>query len=354
MPKDDHKKLGEILLENLEVEPNSLGEALLELYEIADDCLRNDRSVEAFQYCQTALKLCDGLKSETELNSSLDPSYARAIFYAYMGTSYLNQGKLKHALDCYDNSRSQLHGNLWHDRWNEGLLWCTIGKLYQWTGKLEDAFLAFQQSLFCFQSVTSDNKDTSDRIAETQAELKETSRLLRNSLKSRAKPLRPTPVKPPDVKSAKIIRLPLVAKIAAGSPILAEENIENYLFLNKDYARDATFALKVQGDSMVKASILDKDIVLIREQRTADNGDIVAVLLTDIDAEATLKRYYKEGSHIHLQPENDAEKHLIIVPRHQDIDPVKAHYGKEGIDVNIMAGIKVDIVGKVVGMLRTY
>ncbi len=299
MPKDDHKKLGKTLLESLEVKPGNLGEALFELYEIAGDCLRNDQCDEAFQCCRTALNLCDGLKSETELNSGLDPSYARAIFYAYMGTSYLNQGKLKHALDCYDKSRSRLHGNLWHDRWNEGLLRCTIGKLYQWTGKLEDAFLAFQQSLFCLQSVTSENKDPSDLIVKAQAELKETCRLLRDSLKNKGKPRGATRVKHPDVHSAEITRIPLVAKIAAGSPILAEENIEDYLFLDKNYAKDATFALQVQGVSLINAGIHNNDVVLIREQPIANNGDIVAVVLTDIDTEATLKRFYEEETHIH-------------------------------------------------------
>lgn len=150
------------------------------------------------------------------------------------------------------------------------------------------------------------------------------------------------------------VSLPLVAKIAAGSPILAGENIEDYLFLNEDYARNATFALKVVGNSMVNACILDKDIVFIREQPVANNGDIVAVMLTDIDAEITLKRFYEEDSHIRLQPENNTEKPIIIVPGDYDLDPVKARYQQKGIDVHIMAGVKVEIVGKVVGVLRTY
>ena len=354
MPKDDHKKLGETLLDSLEVKPGSLREALLEIYKVTRDRLRKDLCGEALECCRTALDLCDQLKSGNELESNPDTSYAKAIFYACMGTSYLNQRKPEHALDYYHKSRAHFHGNLWHDRWNEGLLWITIGKLYQSTDKLEDALLALQHSLFCFQSVDSDDKDPSDLIAETKAELKETGQLFQNSLKSRVKPRRPTRVKPPDVKSAKIVRIPLVGKIAAGSPILAEENIEDYLFLNKDYAKDATFALQVQGDSLVNAGVHNEDIVLIREQPVANNGDIVAVILTDIDTEATLKRFYEEESHIRLQPENDAEEPIIIVPRDHDVDPVKARYEQEGIDVQIMAGVKVDIVGKAVGVLRTY
>jgi repressor LexA len=354
MPKDSHKQLGAHLLENLEVKPDSLGEALSELYKTAGDYLKKDLCGEAFQCCKTALNLCDELKSGNELKNSPDTTYAKAIFYVYMGTSYSNQEKLEDALDCYRKSRAHFQGNLWHDRWNEGLLWHTMGKLYQATDNLGNAFLAFQQSLFCLQSVNSADKDSSDLIADTKAELKETSRLLRDSLKSKVKPHRPTRVKPPDIKPEDIKIIPLVAKIAAGSPILAEQNIEGYLFLDKDYTKDVTFALQVQGDSMVNAGILNKDIVFIKEQSVASSRDIVAVMLTDIDTEATLKRFFKEDSHIRLQPENDAEKPIIIVHKQHDLDPLKALYQQKGIDAQFMTGVEVGIAGKVVGVLRAY
>lgn len=349
----NHKRVGEILLRRLEIEPRRLGEALSELNEIARDCLQNDLCDAAFQCCKTALALCNELKPEIDSRSSLETSYAQAIFYAYMGTSYLNQDKLDLAMDCYRKSRTLFRSKLRYDSWNEGLLWITIGKLYQLTGKLEDAFLAFQQSLFSFRAVTSDSKDPGDLIAETQTELGETGQRFRSSLQRKGKQ-RPTQAKPPDVKPADIVMIPLVAKIAAGPPILAGENIEDYLSLDKNYAKDATFALQVQGNSMINAAIRDKDVVLIREQPVANNADIVAVILTDIEDEATLKRYYQEDSIIRLQPENDAEKPIIILPRRRDVDAVKAKYQLKGVDVHVMAEVKVEIVGKVVGVLRTY
>jgi SOS regulatory protein LexA len=155
--------------------------------------------------------------------------------------------------------------------------------------------------------------------------------------------------------SAMPVSLPLVGKITAGRPILADENIEDYLSLDKNYARDATFALQVQGESLIKAGIQDKDIVLIREQRVASNGDIVVAILTDIGgSEATLKRFYQEDSYIRLQPENDAEKPIILVPKRTDVDRVKTEYERKGIDVHIIAEVTMEIVGKVVGVLRTY
>jgi len=153
---------------------------------------------------------------------------------------------------------------------------------------------------------------------------------------------------------AKLVSLPLVGKIVAGSPVLAKENVEDYLTLDKNYARDATFALRVEGESLIKAGIEDKDIVLIRKQSVADNGDLVVVMLTGIGAEATLKRFYGENSHIRLQPENDAESPIIIVPKRTDVDRVKAEYERKGIDVHVIPEVNVEIVGKVVGVVRTY
>lgn len=104
------------------------------------------------------------------------------------------------------------------------------------------------------------------------------------------------------------ITLPLVGRIAAGSPILAEENIEDYIAVPADLVRDKSFMLTVKGDSMIEAGIFDGDRVVIRRQNTADNGDIVAALIED---EATLKRFYKEKSQIRLQPENSAMKPIL-------------------------------------------
>jgi repressor LexA len=97
--------------------------------------------------------------------------------------------------------------------------------------------------------------------------------------------------------------VPLVGRVAAGQPLLAEENIEDSLdvpgFLGGD---DSCFALRVKGNSMVNAGIFDGDIVVVKRQETAEDGDIVVAVLTD---EATLKRFYRESDQVRLQPEND-------------------------------------------------
>jgi repressor LexA len=123
--------------------------------------------------------------------------------------------------------------------------------------------------------------------------------------------------------------LPLVGEIAAGGPLLAEENIEDYMTVPEQLERGgADFLLRVKGDSMVNAGILDGDIVVVRRQQTAQNGDIVVALAGADEAadEATVKRFFREDRRVRLQPENDA------------LEPIYASH--------------VQILGKVVGVFR--
>jgi repressor LexA len=105
------------------------------------------------------------------------------------------------------------------------------------------------------------------------------------------------------------INVPLVGRIAAGSPILAEENIEEYLSFPKSMFRSGEyFALNVKGDSMIEGGIYDGDIAIIKKQNTANNGDVVAALLSD---EATLKRLKISGNKVQLMPENSAYEPIV-------------------------------------------
>ncbi len=97
--------------------------------------------------------------------------------------------------------------------------------------------------------------------------------------------------------------VPLVGRVAAGAPLLAEENIEECLDIPGFLGGDETcFALRVTGTSMINAGIFDGDIVVVKRQETAEDGDIVVALLSD---DATLKRFYREADQVRLQPEND-------------------------------------------------
>ncbi len=104
--------------------------------------------------------------------------------------------------------------------------------------------------------------------------------------------------------------VPLVGRVAAGTPLLADENIEESLdipgFLG---GGESCFALRVTGTSMIKAGIFDGDLVVVKRQETADDGDIVVALLDD---EATLKRFFREEDQVRLQPENDLMEPIFV------------------------------------------
>jgi repressor LexA len=97
--------------------------------------------------------------------------------------------------------------------------------------------------------------------------------------------------------------VPVVGRVAAGEPILVAENIEQTIPLPTEFSGEETFILKVRGDSMIEAGILDGDFVVVRQQQTANNGEIVVAMLED---DATVKTFYREADRIRLQPENAA------------------------------------------------
>ena len=104
--------------------------------------------------------------------------------------------------------------------------------------------------------------------------------------------------------------VPVVGRVAAGSPILAEENTEAVLPLPSELVGDGEhFILRVRGESMINAGILNDDYIVVRKQPEARNGDIVVAL---VDDEATVKRFFKENGHFRLQPENDSMEPIIV------------------------------------------
>ena len=107
-----------------------------------------------------------------------------------------------------------------------------------------------------------------------------------------------------------VTNIPLVGRVAAGQPILAQQNIENYFPFPVEMAPNAQcFALKVQGESMINVGINDGDYVFVQETNSARNGDLVVALVED---SATVKTFYKEKNHIRLQPENDNMEPIIV------------------------------------------
>ena len=120
-------------------------------------------------------------------------------------------------------------------------------------------------------------------------------------------------------------QIPILGNVAAGAPILAEECIEDYLTFHTGHPGDVHFALRVRGESMLNAGILPGDLVVVRQQQTCNQGEIVVAM---IDDEATVKRFSRKNGHIWLLPEND------------DYEPIDGTYAQ--------------ILGKVVAVVRQY
>ncbi|RKJ00972.1 transcriptional repressor LexA [bacterium D16-54] len=107
-----------------------------------------------------------------------------------------------------------------------------------------------------------------------------------------------------------MVQVPMIGTVAAGQPILAEENIEDYFPIPAELLPNSqTFMLRIKGNSMINVGIFDGDQVIVEQTSTADNGDIIVAL---IDDSATVKRFYKEDGHYRLQPENDEMDPIIV------------------------------------------
>ena len=162
------------------------------------------------------------------------------------------------------------------------------------------------------------------------ANLERAGLIKRDPTKPRALELRRDPrPEPAKAVAADVHRLPLVGEIAAGGPLLAEQNVEDYVAVPEPLARGGEeFLLRVKGDSMINAGILDGDLVVVRREQTARDGEIVVALAgeDELADEATVKRFFRESGRIRLQPENSA------------LEPIYAPY--------------VDVLGKVVGVFR--
>ena len=115
------------------------------------------------------------------------------------------------------------------------------------------------------------------------------------------------------VSQTEVVDIPVVGRIAAGTPILAEQNIEDSFPIPARFVCSGpNFMLTVRGESMIEAGIMDGDYILVEQQNTARNGDIVVAMVDGFESEATVKTFYREADHIRLQPENSAMSPIIV------------------------------------------
>ena len=135
-----------------------------------------------------------------------------------------------------------------------------------------------------------------------------------NSGNSPASPKTQEYMPPSDsVSHTEVVDIPIIGRIAAGTPILAEQNVEDSFPVPARFlGSGTTFMLVVKGESMIEAGIMDGDYILVEKQNSVRNGDIVVAMVDGFESEATVKTFYKEADHIRLQPENASMSPIIV------------------------------------------
>ncbi len=154
------------------------------------------------------------------------------------------------------------------------------------------------------------------------------------------------------------IPIPIVSSIAAGLGVIPEENIEDYLYLDEDHCNGADFGIRVDGDSMKDAGILNGDIALIRQQPLVEMREIAAIVIETLaGSEGVLKRYHfyeKQANmrHWYLESSNPASEHLVVIPRGADVPAIQALYAGRIHKLKYYMDAELIIAGKYVGLVR--
>lgn len=295
---------------------------------------------------------------------SRDLNFAKAATEFHYGVFLLGQSKLESAIEYFRMSARDFAHSFHIGALNNS---SAIGAcLARWAcGKVEFARQAWGPALQAYQYALDslDKRDTraeelhqmlEQEIIRTRQAIHQQQYILGANAPPRAAPRSTTPA---------FRRIPILAKIAAGTPLptgdgtpfeqIDPDNLLAEIFLDEEHARGATFGLQVKGDSMCEVGILDGDYALIRQQEDAANGTIAVIRIVrqGYDEEATLKKYFKESDHWCLQPANQRYKPIVVVSR-GDRERIMREYARRNIDVEVRVDAGVLVIGRVVGIWR--
>ena len=313
----DYRQTAQILAE----EWDRLDEPREAMIEQADELRRQGAFVKAMESYSRAIRL---LRPED--------SHDRAIAKVGLGICCLLQEEANKAAvkEAEDNLTSALKILRGRDPYVEGLILLLLGTAYQARGTLASLEEALKTSLQAEKVLEGEEleRKARERVQELNS--------LINSMEEKLTPpgVRVQPFSPPeplpDFASPNLVRIPVLDNIGAGPLELADKYIKGYIPMDSERAQNIDFALRVEGNSMAGAGIRDGDIVFVRSQSHADNGDIVVAMVSDQMEGFALKRYYYDGQRLHLWSE-----------------PVKGQR-EEYFSIDKEDAQKVQIVGKVI------
>jgi len=337
-----------------------LEEASLELYRKAQTFCHECSFHRATACCETARRLA------RETRDAMDTAtyrYTEGFSLAVLGTIYLHRSKADTAIECFQQAATQFRGC--NRLLSEGVAWMAIGEGYSLLSQGKDrnghlsqrdkerSMSAFQRCLNIIDSLRATDQATVELRERVREKLKHVHVSFTESLGQNSPAANGTNgAAAPNVPD-ELYPVPIVESIAAGAGIDAHDDKRGTMWLSRDQVRDAQFAVRVEGKSMEGDGILDDDYVIIRGQPVTDRpGAIAAVLIfTEGQTLGTLKHYYRETDHHRLEPSNEAEPTLIVVPIEQHIERIDKYYRRHRENVEVYPG-ECQIAGIPVAIFR--
>jgi SOS-response transcriptional repressor LexA len=308
--------------------------------------------------CNHILTILRGLRAGDTDFRLIDRAEGRVSIL--LGAVYLGQQEWQDAVYFFERGIKRLR--YWDDVIYESLSYFGKALTFKEQAKWSEALEATQKALDSIQTLaipsqSAHSKQLKDRIKReittiTKASIEEAKKKPPLSKKL----LKPTPHEP----------IPIISGIAAGLGVIAENDIEDYLFLSDDYRNNADFGVRVVGDSMIDLGIFPGDIALIHQQPTVNNGDIAAVviILSQMEALGVLKRYYvvnkniKDLAHWLLESSKSSSEHLVVMPSGATVEKIRDLYiakikaGKILNPIKFYKDAEIAIAGKYVGLVR--
>lgn len=334
-----------------------LGNAVCEICRRADHYRRNKRWADARDCCNRGQRIARKLRSST---GTAVFRFTDGFLRMQLGAISVSQGELTQARNWFQEAAKLFRGCNRHHC--EGVAWMAVGEASALAKDWELAITGFENSLTALNALWSTHSITGELRECVRNRLSETQSGLVSSI-------RKTPpvdgAEDPDSPLPVRLRIPILGTVGAGTGHIAKQNIEGYLELGQEHARGAKFALRVEGHSMIEEGILEGDLALIRESARVDSGTIAAIVVPESLPEGTLKRYFREKDHHRLEPANDDEPTLLVIPERttttpddRDLDQgqrrverIVKSYNRTGKTVKTYSG-EIRIVGKLVGVFR--
>jgi len=322
---------------------------LLEDYCQAGQCDRVDGC------CEELKRLAE--KTDMQNATASEKAHARAIAQICRGTRLLCQGDLEDAVDFFSRSQHSFQeAGTPHSR---GVASMAFGIAQQ---RRYEAGIVFEkddfwaETLDALQASLATFRNLGDRLqVDVRKRLAEIRERYQEDLATRRTFANLKVTVQPSTAKGRDRAIPIEGRIAAGGLVLITGITEGYIVVDKEIADRADYALKVDGNSMVNAAILDGDLVFMQKTEAKPaNGQIAAVMVSDMSDRATLKRFYDEGDHVLLVPANDDYPLIVVNPNSLPKDQLTARHNQRypGKKIEVHSEAQPSILGWVVAVIR--